>query len=119
MRLAVLLLGFDPFSLNGDEERISPRNSQLLEVGPRDDQSYVVSFVNHFDIVHTAHRIPYAIPRYKNCGLLQCKIVEISSRLVNGKVVLIRRKMVSLNLPLSSRNSREIMSLISRLQPEI
>ena len=89
VNLSVLLLGFGSFSFYGNEERVSSRNPQLLEVRLRYDESNVVSFVDHFDFKYTAHGIPYAIPRYKNCGLLQCKMAEISGRPVNRKVVLI------------------------------
>lgn len=68
MNLAVLFLGFGSFSLYGNEKRVSSRNPQLLEVRLWDDKSNVVSFVDHLDFKYTAHRIPYAIPRYKNCG---------------------------------------------------
>lgn len=89
MNLAVLLLGFSSFSLYRNEKGVSSRNPQLLEVRLRYDKSNVIPFVDHLDFKYTAHRIPYAIPRYKNCGLLQCKKVEISGGPVNGKVVLI------------------------------
>ena len=50
MGLGVLLSSLSPFLFEGDEKRVSFLIPQLLEVGPRYDQSDVVSFVDHFDL---------------------------------------------------------------------
>ena len=49
MGLGILPSSLSPFLFEGDEKRVSFLIAQLLQVGPGNDQSDVVSFVDHFD----------------------------------------------------------------------
>jgi hypothetical protein len=50
MSLCALLSGLGTLFFQGNEKRVSLLKTQLLEVGARHNQLYIVSFVDHFDL---------------------------------------------------------------------
>lgn len=73
VRLSVLLPRTGPLFLNGNQKGVSSLKPKLMEVRLWNDQPNVVALVDHLDLKHTAHRIAYAIRRYKTCGSVEMK----------------------------------------------
>ena len=66
-----LSVDFRLLLVNRNEKGIPAFEAQLVEVGPRNDQSQIVAFVDHLDFQNTAHGIPYAIRGYKTSGFIE------------------------------------------------